>query len=468
MEKKATNKVAKITLFALTWPIFIEILLYMLMGNADTLMLSQYDDNAVAAVGVSNQIMSIIIVMFGFVAAGTTILIAQNLGAKNNEKAGQISVVSLCANLIFGLLLGIVLFFFGENMLALMNLPEELMEPSLIYLQIVGGLSFIQAMIMTLSAIVKSYGFTKDAMYVTLGMNVLNVLGNYIFIFGAFGAPVLGVAGVAISTAVSRFIGLLVLFMMLYKRVSGELPWSYLVKKFPKEELKQLLKIGIPSAGEHLSYNASQMVITYFIATMGTAALTTRVYVINIVMFAFLFSMAIGQGTQILVGYLIGEGKIKEAYHRCLKSLWVALGASTFIMIIFTAFRETVLKIFSDNPEIIQLGGLLIILSILLEPGRAFNLIVTNSLRAAGDVNYPVYIGIITMWGVSVTVSYGAGIVFGLGLVGIWIAQILDEWIRGLLMLKRWKSRKWESMAFIQKKTASEAEDKQLTITTES
>ncbi|MBU9711457.1 MATE family efflux transporter [Evansella tamaricis] len=455
MSDKTQKNAAKFTLYALTWPIFIEILLHMLMGNADTLMLSQYDDNAVAAVGVANQIMSIIIVMFGFVATGTTILIAQYLGAKQRKKASHIAVVSIIANCAFGLILSAILFIFGEQILLLMNLPEELLSPSLIYLQLVGGFSFVQSLIMTFGAIVKSHGFTKDAMYVTIGMNIVNVFGNYIFIFGAFGLPVLGVTGVAISTAVSRILGLIVLFIYMYKRLNGELPWSYLTKKFPKEELQQLLKIGVPSAGEQLSYNASQMVVTVFIATMGTAALTTRVYVFNIIMFAMLFSIAIGQGTQILISYLIGKGKVKEAYHRCLKSLWIAMAVSTFGTLVFALFRETLLGIFTDNPEIIKLGGILIIMSIILEPGRAFNLVVINSLRAAGDVKFPVYIGIISMWGVCVTVSYGAGIMLGLGLVGIWLALILDEWIRGVLMLFRWKSRRWESMAFVNKKSAS-------------
>ncbi|WP_280769319.1 MATE family efflux transporter [Salipaludibacillus daqingensis] len=456
MSDKQNNNTAKLTLFALTWPIFIEILLHMLMGNADTLMLSQYDDNSVAAVGVSNQIMSVIIVMFGFVATGTTILIAQNLGANKPRRASQIAVVSICANILFGFGLSILLFFFGEQILTAMNLPEELMSTALIYLRIVGGFAFVQALIMTLSAIVKSHGFTKDAMYVTLGMNVLNVIGNYIFIFGAFGAPSLGATGVAMSTAFSRGVGTVILFIVLYKRVKGDLPWSYLTKKFPKREVQDLLRIGIPSAGEHLSYNTSQMVITYFIATMGTAALTTRVYTLNIMMFAFLFSIAIGQGTQILVGHLIGEKRHEEAYKRCLRSLWIGMSVSTFAAFMFALFRQQILTIFTDNPEIIQLGSILLILTVILEPGRAFNLIVINSLRAAGDVRYPVYIGILSMWGVSVTVSYAAGIWLGLGLVGIWIALILDEWLRGLLMLRRWKTRKWEKMSFVDSKGEGE------------
>lgn len=111
------------TLFALTWPIFIEILLHMLMGNADTLMLSQYSDDSVAAVGVANQILSLILVMFGFIATGTAILVAQHLGAKEHHLAGEVSLISIAVNLVFGLLLSIALVFFSEPILLSMDLP---------------------------------------------------------------------------------------------------------------------------------------------------------------------------------------------------------------------------------------------------------------------------------------------------------------------------------------------------------
>ena len=194
------------TLFALTWPIFIEIFLHMLMGNADTLMLSQYSDDSVAAVGVSNQILSLIIVMFGFVATGTAILVAQHLGAREDRLAGEVSIVSIAVNLGFGLFLSLALVFFSEPILLSMDLPRSLMNEASSYLKIVGGFAFIQALIMTAGSIMRSYGYTKDAMYITIGMNIINVIGNYLFIFGPFGVPVLGVEGVAISTIASRLI----------------------------------------------------------------------------------------------------------------------------------------------------------------------------------------------------------------------------------------------------------------------
>ncbi|MEK5443797.1 MATE family efflux transporter [Fredinandcohnia sp. FSL W7-1320] len=446
MEASISTK--KLTLFALTWPIFIELLLHMLMGNADTLMLSMYSDNSVAAVGVANQILSLIIVMFGFIATGTAVLVAQHFGANNQKSAPEVSVVSIIANLVFGLILSFIVFIWSKKLLLLMDLPVELLDEADSYLSIVGIFSFLQALIMTIGAVIRSYGFTRDTMYVTIGMNILNVIGNYIFIFGPFGLPVLGVEGVAISTSVSRLIGLFVITFLLIKRVDHGLPFKE-VFTLPKQHIQNLLKIGIPSAGEQLSYNSSQMFITYFITIMGTQALTTKVYAQNLMMFIFLFSIAISQGTQILVGQMIGARQINDAYQRALKSLKLAILISAAMAIVFSIFKEPLLSIFTNNQDIIKTGGILILLTIILEPGRAFNLVLINALRAAGDVKLPVYMGILSMWGICVPIAYVLGVHFELGLIGVWISFIVDEWLRGIIMLWRWRSRAWERKSFV-------------------
>lgn len=438
----------KLSLYALTWPIFVEIFLHMLMGNADTLMLSQYSDDSVAAVGVSNQVLSLIIVMFGFVATGTSILVSQNLGADKITSAREVAVVSLIANLAFGFLLSVLIFAFNGQILSLMDIPQELRGEASTYLTIVGGFSFIQALIMTAGATLRSYEFTKDAMYITIGMNILNVIGNYLFIFGPFGIPVLGVEGVSISTVVSRTIGLIAISFVLVKRIPGIFSVNRL---FPVQHIKDLLRIGIPSAGEHLSYNGSQMAITYFIAILGTEALTTKVYAQNLMMFIFLFALAISQGTQIMIGHMVGRKDFQSAYERCIKSLKTSIIISLGMAVIFALFSEPLLRIFTSNEDIIYLGSILIWLTIILEPGRSFNLVVISSLRAAGDVKFPVYVGILSMWGVSVFLSYLLGIVFGLGLIGVWISFIADEWLRGVIMLRRWRSKVWMDKSFIGK-----------------
>ncbi|MED1015542.1 MATE family efflux transporter [Bacillus atrophaeus] len=432
----------KLSLFSLTWPIFIEVSLYMFMGNADTLMLSQYSDNSVAAVGVSNQILNLIIVMFSFIATGTTIIISQFLGSKQKKEAIEVAYVSIGANFVISLVISAAVFMAAVPMLHMMGLTNDLMPDAKIFLQVVGGLSFIQALIMTFSAILKSYGYTKDTMFVTIGMNVLNIAGNFLVIFGPFGLPVLGVAGVAMSTSIARVIGLIAMIVIVNKRINLTLTLKK-VFHVHKEHLRKLLKIGIPSAGEQLSYNISQMVITYFIAIMGAQALTTKVYTQNITMFILLFGTAISQGTQILIGRYIGAKQFDNAYDRCMKSLYWAFGIAAGTSVIMSLFSKQLIGIFSQNPDIIATASMLIVMTIILEPGRSFNVIIINSLRAAGDAKFPVYMAMISMWGIGLPLAYLFGIHLGFGLAGVWISFIADEWIRGILMYRRWRSRIW-------------------------
>jgi Na+-driven multidrug efflux pump len=215
------------------------------------------------------------------------------------------------------------------------------------------------------------------------------------------------------------------------------------------------LHIGVPTAGEQLSYNTSQMVITFFITMIGTEALTTKIYTQNLMMFMMLFSLAVSQGTQILIGYLIGARDYDAAYKRGLKSLYAGIFISTLMAIIFSLFSDSLLGIFTSNESILEIGGTLVLLTILLEPGRAFNMVLIGSLRAAGDIRFPTYMGILSQWGVSVPIAYILGIHFNLGLVGVWIAFIADEWIRGIIMLYRWKSRTWMTKRFAERPAVS-------------
>jgi putative MATE family efflux protein len=448
------NTAVKLSLFAITWPIFIEIMLHMLMGNADTLMLSQYSDHSVAAVGLTNQLLSIVIVMFGFVATGATVVISQAIGAKLQKTAAEVAVVAIAANLLFGLLISVVLVIWGEVFLKWMNTPPELMAEASSYLYIVGGFSFIESVIMSTGAAIRSNGFTKDAMFVTIGMNIMNVIGNYLFITGSFGFPVWGVEGVAISTSFSRFLGLLVILYLLFKRSAYPLPFKRLLSLFPVH-IKNVLKIGLPSAGEHLSYSGSQMIVTFFITLLGTTALTTKVYTFNIMMFIFLFAVAIGQGTQIIVGHMIGARSYDSAYKTCLKSQTYAMIISFLMAGVASLFAKPLLSIFTDNPEILKEGTKLLYLTLLLEPGRSFNLVIISSLRAAGDVKFPVVMGIISMWGVSIPLAYLLGIKLGYGLAGIWIAFAADEWLRGLCMLWRWRKREWQKQNMLKKEASA-------------
>ena len=194
-----------------------------------------------------------------------------------------------------------------------MDLAPALIDEGLPYMRIVGGFAFVQAIALTLSAILRSHNMAYYPMRVTLLINIVNIIGNYTLIFGKFGAPPLGVSGAAISTSVCRFIAMSLLLFLLFRKVERKFPIVWF-RPFPIDKLKNLLTVGLPAAGEQVSYNLSQVVVTYFTILIGTTALTTRTYAMNIVMFTYLFALAIGQGGAICIGHLVGGEKQKAAY----------------------------------------------------------------------------------------------------------------------------------------------------------
>ena len=444
----------KMTLLSLTLPIFFEMALRVLMGSSNTLMLSHFSDSAVAAVGVSNQILIAVIILFGFISSGTGVIVSQYLGAKMREKALEVVVASLVINLAFGLVVSLVMLLFGSSLLNMMGLPQDLMPYALIYLKIVGGISFLDAVSLVSATVIRSFGFTKDAMYVTIGQNVLNIFANYLVLFGPFGLPVLGVEGVAVSAAVARVIGIVAMLILLFRRVGGKLPF-HILKSFPKEHVWKVLRIGFPSAGENLSYMLSQIAITGVIASLGTDVIAAKVYTETLMGYINILTNSIGQGTQILIGHLLGAGKKDEAYKLCLKSFRLAFVCAFLTSALLWVFCEPIFGLFTDSTAILTLASSLMLFTLILEPGRTFNVVIISSLVAAGDAKYPFTMGIISMWGIALGLSYVLGIGAGLGLIGVWIAYCADEWLRGVLMLRRWKHGKWRQISLVQPQNAA-------------
>src|SRR5690554_5140075 len=156
--------VKKLSLFTITWPIFIESALQMFLRTSDTFMLSRVGDDAVAAVGVANQIIMFNVIIMNFVSVGAAIVIAQYLGAKQRDEIPRLAATSIPLNFLFGLLLSLIIVIFHKPLLGMFGLEEALFSQARIYMIIVGGTLFIQAVMITISAIVQVHGFTRDTM----------------------------------------------------------------------------------------------------------------------------------------------------------------------------------------------------------------------------------------------------------------------------------------------------------------
>ncbi len=435
-------------LASLTGPIFIETLLIMTLGAVDTVMLSRHSDASVAAVGVVNQIVMLCFLVFEVINLGTSVLVSQYLGARLNDRVSKVVGVSLLVNLLIGLAISAMLYFGAVVILRLMGLNDLLLGEGVGYMRIVGALAFFQALSLTASAALRASNRAIYPMVVVGIVNILNIIGNYILIFGRFGAPALGAEGAAISTATSRGVAMVILNIILFHTVIKRFPWE-IFRRFPMRELHNLLKIGLPSAGEQFSYSSAQIVMTFFINMLGLEVLAARTYVVNIVMFGYLFCIAISQGGAITIGHLVGKGKIHGAFILGKYVMRMALVITVTLSLAIAITGREILSLLTDNTEIISIGATLLWLDLLVEIGRPINIFATNALRATGDVNYPFYVGLVVMWSLQVVGGYLTGIYFGLGIYALWLMIAADEITRGVIFTRRWWSMKWAGKSFV-------------------
>lgn len=436
----------------LTVPVFIEMALVMMLGAVDTVMLSRYSDNSVAAVGLDNQLMSLVFLVYQFFSMGAAILCAQYIGAGLRKRLVQVVGMAIVVNFLLGLVVSALLFFYAEGLLKMMGLRPELMGDGVTYLRLTGALSFFQALSLTFSASLRSADKVVYPMVVTGIVNVFNVFGNYALIFGHWGCPQLGVEGAAIATAASRALAMVLLACIHFKVHIPRFPLHYF-RPMPWQELKNLLKIGIPAMSENISYNLSQVVITIFINQISNEALAARTYCANMIMFVYLFCLSITQGGDILIGHLVGQQRHQAAYilgnYFFRWSMVITITGS----IVLALSGHSLLSAFTNNQEIIQMGVWVLVVDVFLEIGRTANIFASSTLRATGDTVYPFIVGVIFQWSVAVGLSYFIGIPLGYGLVGMWIGFALDESIRGVILMRRWRSGKWKAKGFVKVQT---------------
>lgn len=435
------------TLIKLTLPIFLELILQVLLGNVDKIMVR--NDLLANAITQANSIIDLLTITISVLTTGSLILINQYKGANNSSKEKKIYSIAFYFNLLLGFLLGILMLFFGKTVLSLMNVSNDFYQETLTYLYICGGFLFLQSIILTLSSFLRSNTFVIQGLIVSISTNLLNVCLNAIFMY-VLNIP--SIIAVAIATVISRSVGCIVLFILILKLTKVKLVIKDAIYS-SKDEFKKLLKISIPSAGESFSYSLSQIVILTIINIIGSkynsAAPTAKSYVNIMVQFSFIFTASVSQAMQIILGRHLGARNINEARKVINKTLVFSLISSILISSIQAIFAIPIFSLLTKDINVVNICAKIMILEIFLEIGRAVNITLVRALQTSGDVVFPTTLAIIFCWGVATLGSYIFGISFKMGIIGVWIAMSIDELIRALIFIIRFKKEKWTKIDLI-------------------
>jgi len=447
-QKKQLEINEKTSMFLLAGPLFAELLLNILLSNVDTVMLSNYSQNAVGAVGNANQMMMMFVILFNVIAGATGVVVAQYLGAKKTENMNQIYSLAVIFNLVLGVLMSCVVFVLSGGFVKLLKVDASQVGDAITYMKIVGGFLFLQAGYNVMVQILRCHGYTRVGMFISLAVNGVNIIGNWLFLYGPLKFLNLGVAGVAISTVTARVLALSVALVIFYRLKIGRISLKVL-NPFPTKILVKMLRIGVPSAGENMAYSFYQLILLSFINPMGASAANAKVYANTLMSFSVVFSNALAQATQIVTGHLVGAGREEAADKRVMKTLWTSLPVAVGIASINCLICPITLKIFNCDAETLILVRQILMVGIVMEIGRTINLVIIGSMKAAGDVLFPVFVGMAVMWGIGISVGYSCGVLFSLGVAGVFMGTAADECVRGIIALVRWRKGSWKGKAVV-------------------
>ena len=425
-------------------PISLETLCFMLTGMVDTMMLSTQSDAAVGAVGTANTYIGMFIIMFNIISAGMIAVMTQYIGAGKIGIAYQARQIGAVFNAVVGILLSVFLYQFSGSILEIVGVAPLLFSYAKTYLQIVGGACFLNALIPIFSSYLRAFGHTKQPLLATLSANILNLLLNAFFLF----VMKWGVAGVALATVISRIVNLLIVIicskLLVHAKESPE-------RMKNTEVLGQIIRIGLPAALETALYNIAMTITIAFLNQMDPNGLnvTARSYAMQIANFSYCVGAALASATAIMTGWYVGAKEFDACDKSTKKAAIIGVLVAAVLESIFALSSPYIMQLFTDDPVMIALVGKLLAIDIVLEIGRASNLVFVQALKTSGDSVYPTAVAIVFMFLCMVGGTYFFGIRLGLLAVGAYIGMASDECVRAIFMFARWQSGKWKEKGLI-------------------
>ncbi|MGI6643780.1 MAG: MATE family efflux transporter [Bacillota bacterium] len=427
----------------LALPSLIEMTLMTLVSMADMIMVGRLGPWAITSVGLSNQPMFVSMSVFMSLNVGATALVARSIGAGKPDEAAKAARQALVIASAAGVLLAVLGVMFGTNILKWMGAESDVIGPGSGYLKIVAlGLIF-QGAAISLSASLRGAGDTRTPMSVNLVANVVNVVSNYLLIYGHFGFPRLEVAGAAVATTLSRAVAC----ALIIRKVFGQ---RALIKMSLHDSFRldsvtvgRILKVGLPAAGEQAVMRGGQMLFARLVSSFGTVVYAAHQVALNIEGLCFTPGMSFQTATTTLVGQSLGARKPKRAMRVGWEAVRMGMAVSAVLATFLFFFGKYCALLYSDDQMVIDLAGNALKIIALAIPFMIANFILAGGLRGAGDTRWTLYITAIGIWGVRLGVANLLAIKMGMGLVGAWVGMALDMCTRALFVALRFRTGHW-------------------------
>lgn len=436
----------------IAWPSFIELLLTQLASMVDLMMVGfiggkanpSMGAQALSAVGLTTQPKFLLMATFIAMNTGVTALVARYKGTGDKEQANLVVRQGLLFTFIATIFLSILGIIFARPMVLFMGSTEEVVTKwGTQYLQIQMAGFLTMALTSTITASLRAVGDSKTCMIYNLIANGVNVIFNWLLIYGNLGFPEMGVAGASLATVIGQLVAFIIALSVLL-RGNGFLKLEVKLGFYPhKLTLQNMLNIGLPAMFEQLLMRTGIILFTRTVASLGTTAYATHQICMNIVSLSFMTGQAFAVSATTLVGQSLGRRRPDMAEAYCSKARTTGLISALIFMVIFAVFGREIVSLYNSDPSIIDTGAKIMLFVAFLQPFQTSQFIIAGGLRGAGDTKATAMITFLTV----LLLRPGIAIILvkaGLGLYGAWIAFVCDQLVRSCLVFLRYNSGKWK------------------------
>lgn len=461
MDRTRTVSLRDRSLFSLAWPVSLTMTVGIMQPMLDSWFLAQVNDSAAAGVGAMVPVFAATMILLNtFGQAGASVA-GQLLGARRPRHARATWALLLALLSILGGLLGGALALFSGQVAGVMGLQGEIFLHGKTFLFVLGTGMVARALWAGCLNILASVGLTNWNLWAAILVIATNVLLNLLFLGYGGLMPSMGTQGVALATVISWVVVSVALLAVLSRKL-GWLPSIRDVRLGFRHQLSPLLRIGLPSAVEPISFQIYLVVLGSLVVRLGEVPLTARVYAANLANIPVIFSYATGFAAQILVAHLVGAGLPEEADRRLRHALRWGVGLTTVATLGVAITAPWTLSFFTRSGEVLALGCTLLWIDAILQPAKCGNIAITFSLRASGDSRFPAIMGTSLMW--SVGLGSCLFLCFGLhwGVLGIWAGMVVDEWVRAVVNWRRWVGGGWKDKAVVPRRPSDERDPAEL------
>ncbi len=423
-------------------PLFFEQLLVMLVGLADTFIVTYAGEEAVSGVSLVNSFSIIFIYVFTALASGGAVVISQYIGKDEKKLASEASSQLLMISTVISIAITVLVYAFDVTLMKLLfgKVTDGVMDACLVYLRIT-AISFPTIAIYNSgAALFRSIGNTRVSMIVSTISNVINLVGNIVLVF----VFKMGVAGVALPTTVSRFFSAAVITVLCFKKKNDIYYTARDIFKWNSSLLKRMLGIAVPNGVENGIFQLVKVALSSMVAMFGTYQIAANGVAQSIWSLAAVFGAAMAPIFITVIGQCMGSGNKDAAFFYMKKLMVINLIASTVWNIIVLAITPIILNFNNLEQQTRDLILILVIIhNIFNSIALPFSGSLSAGLRAAGDVKFTMIVSIASTIGGRLLLSYIFAVLMNMGVIGIAFAMCADWCIRGIIFHFRYRGKKW-------------------------